>query len=233
LCSKTWSRSDSPVSSFHANSRRQSGDRVRSRRSEKNTSVLRRAAARMDLLKNLDLTPSSFPAALRYVSANGRDRSRGGIGIAITGATSSVSSLNYGTGQRPSLQQPIPPGALPPDSTGSLALPERGTPAMPPSLGRWRLSLAESDCKATFDRAAPQPVFQGRAPRQDPRPNRRSPVSSPAPSPAAAHPSFARRAPFVPRSRSSAVPPCKQPHRKSRPSPATAPRRQKPPVTPS
>src|SRR5205085_11283595 len=45
-------------------SRRQSGDRVRSRRSEKNTSASRRAAARMDLLKNLDLTPSSFPAAL-------------------------------------------------------------------------------------------------------------------------------------------------------------------------
>src|SRR5207237_7168387 len=60
LCSKTWSRSDSPVSSFHADSRRQSGDRVRSRRSEKNTSALGRAAARMDLLKNLDLTPSSF-----------------------------------------------------------------------------------------------------------------------------------------------------------------------------
>src|SRR5439155_18150081 len=52
LCSKTWSRSDSPVSSFHANSRRQSGDRLRSRRSEKNTSALRRAAARTDLLKN-------------------------------------------------------------------------------------------------------------------------------------------------------------------------------------
>src|SRR5438046_7624344 len=61
LCSKTWSRSDSPVSSFHADSRRQSGDRVRSRCSEKNTSALRRAAARMDLLKNLYLTPSSSP----------------------------------------------------------------------------------------------------------------------------------------------------------------------------
>src|SRR5436190_23405806 len=43
LCSKTWSRSDSPVSSFHAESRRQSGDRVRSRRSEKNASALGRA----------------------------------------------------------------------------------------------------------------------------------------------------------------------------------------------
>src|SRR5438128_1740482 len=61
LCSKTWSRSDSPVSSFHADSRRQSGDRVRSRRSE---STLQRCEERplgRDLLKNLDLTPSSFP----------------------------------------------------------------------------------------------------------------------------------------------------------------------------
>src|SRR5438128_1282031 len=60
LCSETWSRSDSPVSSFHADSRRQSGDRVRSRRSEQRFSVAESGRSNGSV-KEFRFDPVCFP----------------------------------------------------------------------------------------------------------------------------------------------------------------------------